>query len=640
VCGIGGVFRFDGQPCVVPALEQMSLAMRERGPDDHGQYVGSGIGLVHRRLSIIDLSALGRCPMSNEDGSIQVVLNGEIYNFKELRNQLVARGHTFKSSSDTEVIVHGYEEWGKDVVARLDGMFALAVWDNRQRQLLLARDRAGEKPLYYMVQSGDIVFASSLSALHAYSQGALEIDSNALDCFLSHAFIPGPHTIWKAVKSFPPAHCALVTSNGKFQLERYWNVPDQPPLKISVHDAERFIEEKLQKSVSARLVADVPVGGFLSGGVDSSLVMALAARQHAKINTFSIGFKEAEFSELPYARQVAQAIGSQHHEQIVTENDLFDVLPELVWQLGQPFGDSSIVPTYLLSKFTRRSVTVSLSGDGGDETFAGYWRHESGWYASVYRKLLPAWARTSTVPFLARNMRRIGAAGMGTRLAALNEMSLATRGAGYTNAQTWFNHRDAIFGGLGRSRAADHDPIACRVTRPWDGKYNSDLRQLLYDDFQVLLPDDYLMKVDVASMGSSLEVRTPFLDHHFIEAAWLLPDSMKLHFGQRKWLLKRIAAKYVPRSVVYRKKMGFAMPVKHWWRGRLAEILKTLMQDSRAVANGWIEQAPVQHAIAEHVSARAKHDVRLWTILCLELWARVVVDKTLSRTTSLREFLN
>lgn len=229
---------------------------------------------------------------------------------------------------------------------------------------------------------------------------------------------------------------------------------------------------------------------------------------------------------------------------------------------------------------------------------------------------------------------------MGARLAALNEMSLVARGAGYTNAQTWFNHRDTIFGGLSSSRAVDHDPVACRVTRPWDGKYYSDLRQLLYDDFQILLPDDYLTKVDVASMGASLEVRTPFLDHHFIEAAWLLPDSMKLHFGKRKWLLKRIAAKYVPRSVVYRKKMGFAMPMNHWWRGRLAVILKVLMQDSLAVANGWIDQKPVQRAITEHTSGYAKHDVRLWSILCLELWARVAVAKTLSRTATLREFVH
>ncbi len=641
MCGIGGVAFHASKLPDERALGRMGAAMRERGPDDEGRFVAPGIGLVHRRLSIIDLSERGRCPMPNEDGSIQVVHNGEIYNFAELRQELAARGHHFASRCDTEVLVHGFEEWGPALVDRLDGMFAFAVWDAVQRRLFLARDRFGEKPLYYRATPEGVAFASTLGALQAFGDGGLEVDPAALECFLSHSFIPAPHTVWQGVLALPPAHRALFEPGRELRIERYWDFPSRRPLRLTVEEAEARVEHELERSVRARLVADVPVGGFLSGGVDSSLVMALAARHARSIDTFSIGFAEQEFSELPHARRVAEAIGSRHHELVLRPDDLLRVVPELVWQYGQPFGDSSAIPTHLVSRFTRQHVKVSLSGDGGDESFAGYWRASAGHWAARWGAALPESLRRRAVPGAARALASLGAAGLAARVERMNRLSLARPGAGYTNSQSWFDHRDSLFGDAIRkelgARAEPHDPAACRTGRPFPYAGASALQQVLYDDFQVQLADDYLVKVDVASMAASLEVRPPFLDHRFVELAWHLPDDVKLRRGANKWLLKRIAAKHVPRDVVYRPKSGFALPMRHWWKGRLAVVLRELLADSRCVAHGWIRPEPVLRALAEHAEGRAEHDTRLWLVLWLELWARIVLEGSLARSSSLGE---
>ncbi|MGH7286808.1 MAG: asparagine synthase (glutamine-hydrolyzing) [Myxococcota bacterium] len=636
MCGIGGVAFHDGSPPAAETLGRMADAMRERGPDDEGCWVGEGVGLVHRRLSIIDLSPAGRCPMPNEDGSVQVVHNGEIYNFEALRRELLQRGHRFRSRCDSEVIVHGFEEWGAGLVERLDGMFAFAVWDASRRELFLARDRLGEKPLYYREHARGIAFASTLGALQAAFEGALEVEPAAIECFLCHSFIPAPHTVWKGVQALPPAHHAFWAPGRDLRVERYWDFPPPARREVSVAEAERATEVALERAVRERLVADVPVGGFLSGGVDSSLVMALAARHARAIDTFSIGFAERDFSELPHARRVAEVIGSSHHELVLGENELLDVVPELVWQYGQPFGDSSAIPTHWVSRFTRGQVTVSLSGDGGDESFAGYWRAAAGSWAARYGRVVPETLRHSVVPGLCRSLGAFGASALAGRLGAMNRLSLAPPGAGYTNATSWFDHREELFAEALRA-GASHDPVACRSGKPLPYPEASVLQQVLYDDYQVQLADDYLVKVDVASMAASLEVRAPFLDHHFVEAAWHLPDAYKLRYGSRKWLLKRIAARLVPREVVFRPKAGFALPMKHWWRGRLASLLRELLVDSRCVARGWIRAEPVLRRLDEHVAGRAAHDVRLWLILWLELWARIVLEGSLARSTSLRK---
>ena len=635
MCGIGGVWYADRRRPDEAALSRMSLAMASRGPDDHGALVEPGIGLVHRRLSILDLSEAGRCPISNEDGSIHAVHNGEIYNFAALREQLIDAGHHFRSNCDSEVIVHGYEQWGTDLFTHLDGMFAVGIWDAPRRRLVVGRDRIGEKPLYLLRKPGVFAFASSLNALREIVNGELEVEMDAVECFLSHAFIPHPHTVWKGVESLPPAHFAVIEGRSEASLERYWNFPDKRPRRMALGEAEEVIEEGLERSVKARLIADVPIGGFLSGGVDSSLIMAIAARHSPSIDTFSVGFEEQAFSELPFARSVAQHIGSTHHELIFRADSILEILPELVWQYGQPFGDSSSIPTHLVSRMARESVKVSLSGDGGDESFAGYWRPASLVYASLFGRIIPEPLRQRAVPHVANIMGRLGGEGLARRLSAMNRLSLATPGAGYTNSQSWFDHRETLLGNAFKTLTTDHDVVACRTGRPLSLPKASVLQQALYDDFEVQLADDYLVKVDVASMAASLEVRPPMLDHHFVESAWTLPDDYKLHRGTRKWILKRIAARQVPPEVIYRPKLGFAMPMNIWWRGQLATLLRTLMRDSRCAAMGWINPESVELHLAEHCSGKAEHDTRLWLILWLELWVRIVLEGSMGRNESL-----
>lgn len=638
MCGIGGVVLRGSGEVSAAVLAGMREAMRERGPDDHGVWTAPGVGLVHTRLSIIDLSPAGRCPMPNEDGGVQVVFNGEIYNFAALRERLVARGHRFRSHGDSEVLVHGYEEWGDGLLDEIEGMFALAVWDAPRERLLLARDRAGEKPLYYAEAGGGVAFASSLNALAEWLGPNRELDPGALACYLSHSWIPGPHTIWRGARSLPPAHRAVwERRTGSLEVARYWDFPARPRRRVSPAEAEAEVEAALERSVRARLVADVRVGAFLSGGVDSSLVVALAAKHHPAISTFAVGYQEREFSELPHARRVADAVGSTHHELVLREDDLMDVVPELVWQYGQPFGDSSAIPTHLVSRFARQEVKVALSGDGGDESFAGYWRAASAWYAGVYGRAVPEPLRRAAVPGAARALAAAGLGRVGSRLAAMNRLSLAGPGGAYANAESWFDSLGETLPAAMAAGCAGHDPAACRAGKPWDGGKATVLQQVLYDDFQVQLPDAYLTKVDVASMAASLEVRTPFLAREVLETAWALPDSLKLRTGRRKWLLKRIAARHVPREVIYRPKQGFALPMPAWWRGRLARVMETLLADSRAAAWGWIDPAPVRRALAEHQARAADHSTRLWLALCLELWARVAVERSLPRGASLRE---
>jgi len=638
MCGIGGVLRADGQRPDEAALSRMSLAMASRGPDDHGMLIDEGLGLVHRRLSILDLSDAGRCPIANEDGTIHAVHNGEIYNFAELRSELIEAGHRFRSNCDSEVVVHGYEEWSSGLFSRLEGMFALAVWDAPRRRLLLGRDRIGEKPLYLLRRSGLVAFASSLNALREIVDGDLEVEMSAIECFLSHSFIPHPHTVWKDVESLPPAHFAVIEGDSQTRIERYWNFPSGLPERMRLGEAEEAIEESLERSVRARLLADVPVGGFLSGGVDSSLIMAIAARHKSSIDTFSVGFEEEEFSELPYARKVAEHIGSNHHELVFQADSILEVLPELVWQYGQPFGDSSSIPTHLVSRLARKNVKVCLSGDGGDESFAGYWRPASLAYAALFGRVVPEALRRSAIPGIANLMNSLGGRGLSSRLTAMNRLSLAAPGAGYTNSESWFDHREALLGSAFQDTGSGHDVIACRAGRPLSGERATVLQQALYDDFQVQLADDYLVKVDVASMAASLEVRPPMLDHTFVESAWRLPDNFKLHRGDRKWILKRVAARHVPSDVIYRPKQGFAMPMKVWWRGQLAHLLRELMRDSRCVELGWLRAASVERCIAEHLSGSGQHGTRLWLILWLELWVRIVLEGSMGRDESLVGF--
>lgn len=622
MCGIGGVRLFSaGAMAASEPLRRMGAAMAERGPDDEGLLIDAAVGLIHRRLSILDLSARGNCPIPNEDGSVQTLLNGEIYNWRELRAKLIGLGHRFRSVADSEVVAHGYEEWGEGLFAHLRGMFALAIWDRPRGRLLLARDRLGEKPLYYFHDEQKFLFASTLAALLAYDEKCPPFNPDAIACCLAHSFIPATHTAWQGIAVFPPAHYGIVESNGLLTLRRYWNFPEGPVHEISVADAENDLEWFIEDSVQRCLDADVPVGVLLSGGVDSSLVAGLAARHREKLHSFSVGFDEAGWSELAYARKVAQHLGLEHHEVIVRAADVLKVLPRLVWHYGQPFGDASAVPMHLVALLARQYVKVCLSGDGGDESFAGYWRVQSGVYAARYGAVVPHALRRHLVPPASRLL-----GGAGRRVAALNTLSLAPPGAGYTNSQSWHDALGELAGPALRP-GLDHDRVACRVGRGGERRQRSVLQQLLLDDFQVQLADDYLTKVDVASMAASLEVRAPLLDVAVLEAAWQLPDRMKLHWGRRKWLLKRIAAKLVPAEVIYRPKMGFAMPLVQWFGGALGAVLQALLENSVAAREGWIDARRVARELADHRQGRRDNHNRLWLVLWLEVWFRIVNDE-------------
>jgi asparagine synthase (glutamine-hydrolysing) len=600
-------------------LEAMGRSMRYRGPDDTGLFVGPHIGLVHRRLTIRDLSAAGRCPMASADGRLQLVFNGEIYNWRELRSELEAMGCTFSTRTDTEVILRGYEMWGEEVIPRLRGMFAIGLWDAHRRTLLLARDRMGEKPLFYGLTHSGLAFASTLVALEQ-ARDRHEIDATALAAYLCHSFIPSSHTIWQGASVLRPAHWMTIGVGTQPSMRRYWEFPRLGPRSMPWRECATAAESALDDSVARCLDADVPVGVYLSGGVDSSLVTALAARHQPGISAFSLGFSEQDFNEVPYARRVASHLQVAHHVFTAGVQDLLDCLPHLVVQYGQPFGDASAVPSYLLARLAREYVKVCLSGDGGDESFGGYWRIQAGVYANCYRRVLPTVVRERLVPKIAPYMGRLG-----RRWTAINRLASSDAADAYTNYQSWFNCLDSI-AGPGLQPALEIDLKSLRVGQELRCEEASVVQRLQYDDFQIQLPDDYLTKVDVASMAASLEVRCPFLDQTVLELAWCMPDAMKLNLGRRKWLLKRIASRSVPPDAIYRPKMGFALPLPAWFRGRLGDVLDGLMRESETASAGWIKAETVRRLIRAQ-RAGESHETRLWLVLWLELWFRLVVQR-------------
>jgi asparagine synthase (glutamine-hydrolysing) len=615
MCGIAGIFLLSNAVPERAKLELMANDLKYRGPDQIGIQASRYIGLVHRRLSIRDLSAAGNCPMATADGRYTLVFNGEIYNWRELRAELESLGHVFHSQSDSEVVLQAYDAWGAEMVARLEGMFAIAIWDEEMRSLFLARDRMGEKPLYFVRTDQGLVFSSSPSAVF-HATGPLPIDPMGIACHLSHSFIPGKRSAWSGVRVLSPASWILAHADGQFEERRYWDFPRVAPRSIAWRDALTEVETILDDSVQRTLDADVDVGVFLSGGVDSSLIAALAARHNKRVKAFSIGFAETKYNELPFSEAVARHLGIEQHVHIVTCDDIIESLPHLVRQYGQPFGDASALPTYLLSRLARQHAKVCLSGDGGDELFGGYWRLQAGVYAARYGRLVPQWLRRNVVPALAVRLGRFG-----QRLGAMNTLSLAEYGSGYTNSESWFNHLDQVAGPRLLRSINRNELIAARVGKATDRTEASVVQRLIYDDIQIQFPDALLAKVDVASMAASLEVRQPFLTPRLLEFAWSLPDHTKLKWGSRKALLKEIAARHVPREVVYRPKMGFASPLDKWFNGRLGEYGASLFEQSQAVSSGYVAAGAFENALDQH-RRNGKEATRLWLLLWLELWFR------------------
>lgn len=625
MCGISGILSFDGSPGDASLVARMNQTLVHRGPDDEGIYVGPSIALGERRLAIIDLSSAATAPLSNEDGTVWVVFNGEIYNFQKLREQLLGRGHTFRTGTDSEVIVHLYEEYGVSCLSHLQGMFAFAVWDAPRGRLFAARDRFGKKPFVYAKTSSALVFGSEIKAITAHPAIRTEPNFVAIDAYLTYQYVPSPLTAFSGINKLPPAHFLLCSSAGEMRVERYWSPPNAVlTTTASVEELEVELVRRLREAVRQRLVSDVPLGAFLSGGVDSSSIVALMAEQSTTpVRTFSIGFREESYDELPFARLVAQRYGTEHHEQIVTAQ-VAEVLPTLVKHYNEPFADPSAVPMYHLSKLTREHVTVALSGDGGDEAFSGYDR-----YGQVAH-----WERTRVIPRAARRRVATVASSIldrfpyrnGTaRLARAFTMFGGALPERYLLVMTVLKPQEkrvcysAEFQGLLEGQR--HPPLSL----PW--KPDTDMLDwMMQHDRHFYLPDCLMVKTDVASMANSLEVRCPMLDHLFVEFSATIPSSLKRNGSGGKKILKSAVRALVPEPIIRRRKTGFGLPLGTWFRTAWAEPLRELLLDDRATRRGLFNQHMLKRMVDEQLSGRRDWSDRLWCFAFLESWFREFID--------------
>lgn len=624
MCGILGIIQgYREQSADKRTARAMAAAMAHRGPDDEGFYYRGSVVLGMRRLAIIDLPG-GHQPISNEDGTIWVVFNGEIYNFAMLRQDLEARGHQFRTQSDTEVIVHLYEELGDGLLEHLNGMFAFALWDETKQRLLIARDRMGEKPLYYSeLPDHTFAFASELKALLQHPRIERRVDLRALRKYLTYEFVPSPYSIIEGVRKLPPAH-KLVWQRSGWRTERYWSLSyARPKLKISAIEAAEEVRVRLGEAVRQRLVADVPVGILLSGGVDSSAVAALACEAGStRVKTFSIGFEEKSFDESSYARSVAKHLGTEHHEQRFTEREMLAILPDIPRLLDEPLGDASLIPTYLLSRFARGQVTVALGGDGGDELFAGYPTYPAHRLATLYRAL-PRLVREGLIePAVARLPVSIENLSFDYR--ARRFVGSATLPAGMRHT-LWMGSFDPQQQRLLLAPdviEACPDEEVYEEVKGFEFSSNGEslVESMMRLDATHYLSECVLVKVDRASMAASLEVRAPFLDHTFIEYLTCLPIGLKLRGLTTKYILRRAMRDRLPARITARPKKGFGIPVAKWLKGELRELVNDTFAQGRLREQGLFSPAYVQQLVAEHEKGIADNRKLLWTLLMFELW--------------------
>jgi asparagine synthase (glutamine-hydrolysing) len=626
MCGIAGIVRHDGKPIDEQLLARMCDAIRHRGPDDDGFYVNGSVGLGMRRLAIIDLKS-GKQPIHNQDRSSWIVFNGEIYNYLELREKLEKLGHTFYTNSDTEAIVHAYDQFGVDCPKHLRGMFAFAIWNERTQELFLARDRVGKKPLLYAQVNSQLVFGSEFSALLLHPDISREIEPEALDYYLSFMCIPAPLTAYRAIRKLEPGHW-LRWRNGEIELQRYWQPDFTKKIAISEEEAGERTVEMLREAVRVRLMSEVPLGAFLSGGIDSSAVVALMSQESSeRVKTFSIGFDEQDFSEIHHARRIAEHVGADHHEFIVRP-DALEVLPTLVEHYGEPYADSSAVPTYYVAKETRKHVTVALNGDGGDESFAGYDRYIAMGLTEKYRRV-PSFLRESvireTVNLIPTSPVRRSKVRSAQRM--LNAVSLPKVDR-YMRWMSVFNEetKQPLYSDSFRERTRAAN--ATGILGEWFKRANGIgiLDAMLLTDQMTYLPNDLLVKVDIATMAVSLEARSPFLDHHVIEFAASLPQNLKLRRLTSKYLLKKVLRKFLPSENLNRQKMGFGVPIGHWFRGKMQPFLREVLLSEKALRRGLFKPETVRQLIDLHTCGERDYSHQLWTLLMLELWFNRFID--------------
>ncbi len=626
MCGIAGIVHLQGASADPQLVYRMTATLRHRGPDDEGVWTEGPVGLGVRRLAIIDLSPRAAQPMTNQDGSLHLIFNGEIYNFQALRRDLERRGHRFRSNGDGETILGLYDAHGTDCLRFLRGMFAFALWDARRRRLFIARDRLGKKPLVYYHDDDVFLFASEAKAILQHPRVCAEPDPHAIHEFLAWGYVPGPGSAFRGIRKLAPGHF-LTLAERRVTQEAYWSLRYTPQRTEPAAVLAEELDARLAEAVRLRLISDVPLGALLSGGIDSSTIVALARRfTSGPLKTFSVGFEQHEYDELAHARLVARHFGTDHQE-LVVKPDVLAILPRLVWHYNEPFADASAVPTMALCQMARERVTVALSGDGGDESFLGYDRYRAA--------AIAAWQ--DRVPIVVRTLvARAGAALRGespkSRTARLRRFLEALPLDARRRSGRWM----AVFDETARrdlytqefaARVRHHDPFALL-----DAAYDATdaptfVEATAHADVQGYLPDDLLVKMDIASMAASLEVRSPFLDHEVVEFAARVPASLKLRRLTSKYLLKRSVQGVLPARIVRRPKMGFGAPIDHWFRHELSTLASDLLLDVRARQRGYFREQTVRRYLDEHANRRANHHQKLWSLLVLEAWHRMFIDQ-------------
>ncbi len=622
MCGICGLSHSTNQKPSRALLEKMNTAIAHRGPDSDGFYTDAGIGLAMRRLAVIDVSG-GDQPIANEDESLWIIFNGECYNYPEMRAELECRGHRLSTKTDTECIVHFYEDEGDDCIKRLRGMFAFALWDEKKKRLLLGRDRLGKKPMYYSIQNGTIYFGSELSAVLTALPNKPEINLEAIDLYLSLQYVPDPLTAYEGIYKLPPAHI-LVWENGQARIQRYWDYTYQPKFTASEDELAEELRARLRESVKMRLLSERPLGAHLSGGIDSSIIVALMSEfASGPVKTFSAGFAEQNFTELPHARAVAERYATDHHEFTLTYGDIPSTLEKISSHFGEPFADASAIPLYHLSVLTREYVTVALNGDGGDEDFAGYQRYWLDGFADAYARA-PRFLTRSLIPSIANffpdNADRPVGQSLINGFKRLEQLPEIDRRASILRWGSYFSPRQ---------RAAlwkpefhfQSDNAQNLLAKQFDSAEGSYLDKTLYTDLHTYLPGDLLVKADRMTMAASLEGRSPFLDHEIVEWSARVPDHLKVKGRSGKYLLKKAFAKELPDSIKGRGKQGFGIPLSAWFRGPLHDWSHEMLLADGSPLHKWFDRAALNNILEEHRTARADHGKRLYALAMLGVWA-------------------
>jgi len=626
MCGITGKFVFKDTIVEKGLIKKMADTIIYRGPDDEGIYCAPHIGLGQRRLAIIDLNKSATAPLSNEDSTVWIVFNGEIYNYQILREKLITQGHVFKTHSDTEVIIHLYEQFGAECLQHLRGMFAFTIWDSNKKIIFAARDRLGKKPYFYKKSGTSFIFGSEIKAITADPSVSVSPDFSSIDLYLTYQYVPSPYTAFEGIQKIPPASYLICNTNGDLKIEKYWSLPDPSvKTKASEEEVQHEIKTKLREAVRLRMISDVPLGAFLSGGIDSGMIVAMMAQESSTpVKTFSIGFEEEEYNELPYARLVSNLYETDHHELIIKPSAI-DILPKLVKHYNEPFADASALPTFYVSELAREHATVALSGDGGDENFGGYGRYIR------FQK----WSKLDLIPKQIRQIPNYVLHAIINSSFSDNKLLDISKGLRMISADTpdRYNLIMSLFKeedkNLIYTSNFNNYLFKNKIINEGSNTFTKEMTNLEWmarDDLQHYLPDCLMTKTDVVSMANSLEIRCPLLDHEFVEYAATIPSKLKLNGNDGKLIFRNLANSFLPDEIIRKPKTGFASPIKKWFSSELSEMLKMTLLDDSATKRNLFQICGIKKMLEEQQNGKRDWSSRLWALMFLELWFREFID--------------